>query len=245
VIPDGPRLGDLVVSVHNLTVKMDDRVLFNNLSFEIKKGDIMGIVGPNGTGKTTLFKVIVGEREPEQGEVKLGATVEFAYGSQSREALDPNNMVYQEICGEMEYVDISPNVKLNARSYVAQFNFKGEVQQKFIHQLSGGERNRVQLAKALAKGANVILLDEPTNDLDVDTLRALEESMLDFEGAAIVISHDRWFLDRICTCILGFEENGDHLFVRGNYNDFERERRRVYGGQNNNEGGKKKFKMIA
>ncbi len=227
-IPPGPRLGDLVIEATDLAKRFDGRVLFENLSFNIPKGAIVGIIGPNGAGKSTLFKMLMGIEKPDAGAVRLGDTVKLAYVDQSRDALNGKNTVWQEISGGMDLMTIG-NYQTPSRAYVGRFNFKGTDQQKFIQDLSGGERNRVHLAKLLSSGGNVLLLDEPTNDLDVETLRALEEAILSFPGCAMVISHDRWFLDRIATHILAFEGDSSVTFFSGNYTDYEEDRLRRLG----------------
>jgi len=227
-IPPGPRLGDLVIDVTNLGKRFEGRQLFENISFSIPKGAIVGIIGPNGAGKSTLFKMLMGIEQPDAGEIRLGDTVKLAYVDQSRDSLNGKNTVWQEISGGMDIMTIG-NYQTPSRAYVGRFNFKGTDQQKFIQDLSGGERNRVHLAKLLSSGGNVLLLDEPTNDLDVETLRALEEALLTFPGSAMVISHDRWFLDRVATHILAFEEDGSVAFFTGNYTDYEEDRLRRLG----------------
>lgn len=227
-IPPGPRLGDLVIDATNLSKRFDGRLLFENLNFSIPKGAIVGIIGPNGAGKSTLFKMLMGIEQPDSGEIRLGETVKLAYVDQSRDSLNGKNTVWQEISGGMDIMTIG-NYQTPSRAYVGRFNFKGTDQQKFIQDLSGGERNRVHLAKLLSSGGNVLLLDEPTNDLDVETLRALEEAILGFPGCAMVISHDRWFLDRIATHIIAFEGDSSVAFFTGNYTDYEEDRLRRLG----------------
>ncbi|NRB37819.1 MAG: energy-dependent translational throttle protein EttA [Pseudomonadales bacterium] len=222
-IPPGPRLGDLVIELNNVNKSYGDRALIKDLSVNIPKGSIVGIVGGNGAGKSTLFKMLTGEEQPDSGEVRLGDTVKLAYVDQSRDELDGSKTVWQEISDDQDMLTIG-NYQVSSRSYCGRFNFKGESQQKYVKDLSGGERNRLHLAKLLKQGANVLLLDEPTNDLDVETLRALEDAILAFPGCAIVISHDRWFLDRIATHILGYEDDGTVLFHEGNYSDYEADR---------------------
>jgi energy-dependent translational throttle protein EttA len=229
-IPPGPRLGDLVVEADQLAKGFGDRALIEALSFKLPRGGIVGVIGPNGAGKTTLFRMIVGQDKPDRGTLRVGETVKLAYVDQSRDALDADKTVFQEIAAGAETLDVGGR-KLAARAYVASFNFKGTDQQKKIGTLSGGERNRLHLAKTLKSGGNVLLLDEPTNDLDVDTLRALEEALLDFAGCAVVISHDRWFLDRIATHILAFEDDGGVVWFEGNYADYEADRRRRLGAE--------------
>ena len=219
-IPPGPRLGDVVFEVENLHKAFGDKLLIDDLSFRLPPGGIVGIIGPNGAGKTTLFRMLVGEETPDTGDIRKGETVELAYVDQSRHALDDNKTVWQEISEDQDVISVG-NFSVPSRAYVSRFNFKGTDQQKRIGDLSGGERNRVHLAKLLRSGGNVLLLDEPTNDLDVETLRALEDALLDFPGCAVVISHDRWFLDRIATHILAFEGNSEVVWFEGNYADYE------------------------
>jgi ATP-binding cassette ChvD family protein len=227
-IPAGPRLGDLVVEAIDLKKSFGDRVLVDGLSFNLPRGGIVGIIGPNGAGKTTLFRMIVGQEHPDGGQLRIGPTVELAYVDQSRDTLEGNKTVWQEISGGADTVLLG-KTEVASRAYVGRFNFRGGDQQKFIKDLSGGERNRVHLAKLLKSGGNLLLLDEPTNDLDVDTLRALEEALLDFAGCAVVISHDRWFLDRIATHILAFEGDSKVVWFEGNYADYEADRHRRLG----------------
>ena len=227
-IPPGPRLGDVVVEAENVSKAYGDRLLFENLSFRLPRGGIVGVIGPNGAGKTTLFRMITGQEVPTSGSLRVGETVKLAYVDQSRDALDPKKSVWDEISDMNEQVELGTR-KVNSRSYVAQFNFRGSDQQKKVGELSGGERNRVHLAKLLKEGGNLLLLDEPTNDLDVDTLRALEEALLDFAGCAVVISHDRWFLDRIATHILAFEGDSTVEWFEGNYAEYEADRRKRLG----------------
>lgn len=225
VIPTGPRLGNKVIKVNNLTKTLDDgRVLFKDLSFEIPPHAIVGIVGGNGTGKSTLFKIIAGHEEPDAGTVELGKTASLGFVSQSREELRSRNSVYEEISGDNEFVEVGGD-RINTRAYIASFNLRGPMQEKKVVSLSGGERNRVHLAKMLLGGHNIIMLDEPTNDLDVDTLRSLEAALSDFNGVSMVISHDRWFLDRICTHIISFEDGGNVVFFDGNYSEYEKEKK--------------------
>jgi len=219
-IPPGPRLGDIVFEVENLHKAFGDKLLIDNLNFQLPPGGIVGIIGPNGAGKTTLFRMLVGEEKPDSGSIRQGETVELAYVDQSRHALDDNKTVWEEISEDQDIISVG-NFSVPSRAYVSRFNFKGTDQQKRIGNLSGGERNRVHLAKLLRSGGNVLLLDEPTNDLDVETLRALEDALLDFPGCAVVISHDRWFLDRIATHILAFEGNSEVVWFEGNYADYE------------------------
>jgi ATP-binding cassette ChvD family protein len=228
IIPPGPRLGDLVIEAENLRKAYGGNLLIDDLSFKLPPGGIVGVIGPNGAGKTTLFRMIVGQEKPDQGSIRIGDTVQLGYVDQSRDSLAADKSVFEEVAGGKETVEIGKR-SVNARAYVAAFNFKGADQQKKVGQLSGGERNRVHLAKLLKSGANVILLDEPTNDLDVDTLRALEDALLDFPGCAIVISHDRWFLDRICTHILAFEGDSQVVWFEGNFQDYEADRHRRLG----------------
>jgi len=229
-IPPGPRLGDKVVEFHHVRKGFGDRVLVDDLDFSLPPGAIVGVVGPNGAGKSTLFKMIAGIEQPDAGDVLLGDTVSLAYVDQSRDALDGNHTVFHEISGGQDIILVG-NYQVNARAYVGRFNFKGTDQQKFVKDLSGGERNRLHLAKLLKSGANLLLLDEPTNDLDIETLRALEEALLAFPGCAVVISHDRWFLDRIATHILAFEGDSKVVWFEGNYEDYETDRRRRLGAE--------------
>ncbi len=232
IIPEGPRLGDLVIEAVNLRKGYGNHLLIDDLSFKLPPGGIVGIIGPNGAGKTTLFRMISNREEPDGGSIRLGDTVELGYVDQSRDALDDDNTVWEEISeGEAE-VDLGSR-RIQGRAYVGQFNFRGSDQQKKVGRLSGGERNRVHLAKVLKSGANVILLDEPTNDLDVETLRALEQGLLEFPGCAVVISHDRWFLDRVATHILAFEGNSEVVWFEGNYEDYEADRQRRLGEKAN------------
>ncbi|OGT71277.1 MAG: energy-dependent translational throttle protein EttA [Gammaproteobacteria bacterium RIFCSPLOWO2_02_FULL_57_10] len=227
-IPPGQRLGDMVIEVNNLTKGFGDRTLIDNLSFSIPKGSIVGIIGGNGAGKTTFLRMLVGQEQPDSGSIRLGETVELAYVDQSRDALNDNVTVWEEISGGHEILQIG-RYEVQSRSYASRFNFRGSDQQKFVKDLSGGERNRLHLAKLLKRGANVLLLDEPTNDLDVETLRALEEGLMNFPGNVIVVSHDRWFLDRLCTHILAFEGNSQVVFHEGNYSDYEADRKKRLG----------------
>ena len=229
-IPPGPRLGDVVVNAHEVAKGFDDRLLMEDLSFLLPPGGIVGVIGPNGAGKSTLFKMIVGELACDAGSFEVGSTVDFAYVDQSREGLDANATVFDEISGGQERLVVGGR-EIHARAYVASFGFKGADQQKRVGELSGGERNRVQLAKVLRRGGNVLLLDEPTNDLDVDTLRALEEGLLSFPGCAVVISHDRWFLDRIATHVLAFEGDAVARWFEGNFSDYEVERHQRLGAE--------------
>ena len=227
-IPPGPRLGDVVVEAEKLAKAYGDTLLFDELSFSLPPGGIVGVIGANGAGKTTLFRMIAGEEKPDDGTLRLGETVKLAYVDQSRADLDPDKSVWEEISGGAERIQVGKQ-EINSRAYVGSFNFKGPDQQKKVGTLSGGERNRVQLAKVLQTGGNLLLLDEPTNDLDVDTLRALEEALLGFAGCAVVISHDRWFLDRIATHILAFEGDSHVEWFEGNYQDYEADRKRRLG----------------
>src|SRR5947208_341605 len=227
-IPPGPHLGDLVVRAEGVRKGYGDNLLMEDLNFDLPRGGIVGIIGPNGAGKTTLFRMIVGQEKPDGGTLRVGETVVPAYVDQNRDALDDNNTVFEEITGGAEFLMLGKR-KVASRSYVAQFNFKGADQQRKVSELSGGERNRVHLAKLLRRGGNLLLLDEPTNDLDVDTLRALEEALLNFGGCAVVISHDRWFLDRIATHILAFEGDSKTVWCEGNYQTYEAQRRQRLG----------------
>ena len=229
-IPPGPRLGDRVVDAENLVKGYGDHLLLDGLTFLLPPGGIVGVIGPNGAGKTTLFRMIVGEEKPDRGSLEVGSTVALAYVDQSRDNLDAEATVYDEITGGSDRIIVG-NRDIHGRAYVASFGFKGSDQQKKVGQLSGGERNRVQLAKVLTQGGNVLLLDEPTNDLDVDTLRALEEALLAFPGCAVVISHDRWFLDRIATHVLAFEGDSEVRWWEGNFSDYEADRHKRLGGE--------------
>ncbi|MFQ5470072.1 MAG: energy-dependent translational throttle protein EttA [Gammaproteobacteria bacterium] len=224
-IPPGPRLGDLVIEANNVGKSFGDKVLVNDLSFNLPPGGIVGVIGPNGAGKTTLFRMLVGEENPDTGELRIGPTVELAYVDQSRDALNDNQTVWEAISEGQDIITVG-KYETQSRGYVGRFNFKGADQQKRVGDLSGGERNRVHLAKLLRSGGNVLLLDEPTNDLDVETLRALEEALLAFPGCAVVISHDRWFLDRIATHILAFEGDSQVVWFEGNYADYESDKHR-------------------
>ncbi|MFM8582507.1 MAG: energy-dependent translational throttle protein EttA [Planctomycetaceae bacterium] len=228
-IASGPPLGDLVVRAEGVSKAFGDRLLFENMSFNLPRGGIVGVIGPNGAGKTTLFRMIMGLEQPDRGNLRVGETVLPSYVDQSRDALDPKKTVYEEISGGLDIIEIG-KVRIHSRSYVGRFNFKGPDQQKLVGELSGGERNRVHLAKTLRSGGNLLLLDEPTNDLDVETLRALEEALLSFAGCAVVISHDRWFLDRVATHILAFEGNSSVYWCEGNYQSYETNRRERLGG---------------
>ena len=228
VIPAGPRLGDHVIEAEGISKGFGDRLLIDNLSFKLPPGGIVGVIGPNGAGKTTLFKMITGNDKPDTGTFSVGPTVKLGYVDQSRETLDPNKSVWEELSGGLDIIKLGSR-EISSRAYCGSFNFKGADQQKKVGQLSGGERNRVNLAKMLKSGANVLLLDEPTNDLDVDTLRALEEALVEFAGCAVVISHDRWFLDRTATHMLAFEGDSHVEWFEGNYQDYEADRHRRFG----------------
>ena len=228
VIPPGPRLGDLVIDANELRKGYEDKLLIDNLTFKLPPGGIIGVIGPNGAGKTTLFRLINGQEMADSGGIRLGETVKLGYVDQSRDKLDNNKTVWEEISGGHSEVELGKK-KMQSRAYVSQFNFKNTDQQKRVGQLSGGERNRVHLAKMLKTGANVLLLDEPTNDLDIDTLRALEDSLVEFSGCVVVISHDRWFLDRLATHILAFEGDSQVVWFEGNYEDYEADRCRRLG----------------
>jgi ATP-binding cassette ChvD family protein len=228
VLPPGPRLGDLVIQAEHVRKAFGDRLLIDDLSFRLPPGGIVGIIGPNGAGKTTLFRMITEQETPDGGSFRVGDTVKLGYVDQSRDTLVATKTVWEEVSGGLDEIDLGRR-KMPSRAYCALFNFRGSDQQKKVGQLSGGERNRVHLAKMLKTGANVILLDEPTNDLDVDTLRALEESLTDFPGCAVVITHDRWFLDRVATHILAFEGDSEVVWFEGNYADYEADRKRRFG----------------
>jgi ATP-binding cassette ChvD family protein len=227
-IPAGPRLGDLVIEAQGLRKAYGDKVLFEDLSFSLPRGGIVGVIGPNGAGKTTLMRLITGQEEPDGGELRVGESVELAYVDQSRDALDDTKSVWEEISGGHDQIKVGEQW-MSSRQYVSSFNFKGADQQKQVAKLSGGERNRLHLAKLLRSGGNVLLLDEPTNDLDVDTLRALEEALLTFAGCAVVVSHDRWFLDRVATHVLAFEGDSRATWFEGNFEAYEEHRRAVLG----------------
>lgn len=229
-IPPGPRLGNKVIVAQNISKSYGDKLLFENLSFTLPPAGIVGVIGPNGAGKTTLFKLITGKEKPDSGTLEIGETVKIAYVDQEHDNLNPEHTVYQAISGGNEWIQLG-NLQVNARAYVSKFNFTGPDQEKKIGVLSGGERNRVHLAMALKEGGNVLLLDEPTNDLDVNTLRALEEALENFAGCAVIISHDRWFLDRICTHILAFEGNSQVYFFEGNYSEYEENRKKRLGNE--------------
>jgi ATPase subunit of ABC transporter with duplicated ATPase domains len=228
MIPPGPRLGDTVVNATDLVKSFDEKLLIENLSFLLPPGGIVGVIGPNGAGKTTLFKMMTELEKPDSGDIEIGSTVSFAYVDQSRDNLNPDATVFDEISEGLEHMIVGGR-EIHARAYVSSFGFKGSDQQKKVGEISGGERNRVQLAKVLRTGGNVLLLDEPTNDLDVDTLRALEDALLGFPGCAVVISHDRWFLDRIATHVLAFEGDAVVRWFEGNFSDYEAERRKRLG----------------
>ncbi|MCW8398339.1 energy-dependent translational throttle protein EttA [Legionella sp. PATHC038] len=227
-IPPGERLGDLVIEGEKIKKSFGDRILIDNLDFKLPKGGVLGIIGPNGAGKSTFLKMITGQEEPDDGVIRIGETVQLAYVDQMRDELDPNKTVWQEISDGHDIMQVG-SFQMPSRAYVGRFNFKGTDQQKKMGQLSGGERNRVHLAKLLKSGGNVLLLDEPSNDLDVETLRALEDAILNFPGCVIVISHDRWFLDRICTHLMAFEGDSQITFIEGNYTDYEADRKRRLG----------------
>ncbi|MFI8750694.1 energy-dependent translational throttle protein EttA [Vreelandella lionensis] len=227
-IPPGPRLGDKVIEFHNVTKRFDDKLLYQDLSFTIPQGAIVGIVGGNGAGKSTLFKLVTGKEQPDAGEVVIGETVDIAYVEQLRDALDDKQTVWEAVSDGQDILNIN-GYEVSSRAYVGRFNFKGNDQQKRLDELSGGERGRLQLAQTLKQGANVLLLDEPSNDLDIETLRALEEALLAFPGCAMVISHDRWFLDRIATHILAFEGDSEVVFFDGNYTEYEEDHKKRVG----------------
>jgi len=222
-IPPGPRLGNIVIEADNVSKGYGDRLLFEGMNFCLPPGGIVGVIGPNGAGKTTLFRLITGQEEPDAGSFRIGDTVKIAYVDQSRSSLDPEKCVWEAISGDAETIQLG-KLTVNSRAYAARFNFTGSDQQKRVGMLSGGERNRLHLAGMLREGANVILLDEPTNDLDVNTMRALEEALENFAGCAVVISHDRWFLDRIATHILAFEGESSVVWFDGNYSEYEEDR---------------------
>jgi ATP-binding cassette ChvD family protein len=227
-IPPGERLGDQVIEFKNVTKSFGDRLLIEDLSMKIPPGAIVGIIGPNGAGKSTLFRMIIGQEQPDSGSIEIGKTVQLAYVDQSRDALDGSKSVWQEVSGGADMITVG-KYQTPSRAYIGRFNFKGQDQQKLVGQLSGGERGRLHLAKTLMQGGNVLLLDEPSNDLDVETLRALEEALLEFPGCALVISHDRWFLDRIATHIIAFEGNSHVEFFPGNYSEYEADKKRRLG----------------
>ncbi|HUR31449.1 MAG TPA: energy-dependent translational throttle protein EttA [Saprospiraceae bacterium] len=227
-IPPGPRLGDVVIETNHLTKGFGDRVLIDNLTFKVPKNAIVGIIGPNGVGKTTLFKMIRGEQQPDGGSITIGETVQISYVDQAHKDLDPDKTVYEVVGGGNEIITVG-GIQVNVRAYISKFNFTGADQQKKVGVLSGGERNRVQLAITLREGGNVLLLDEPTNDIDINTLRALEEALENFAGCVIVISHDRWFIDRLATHILAFEDEGEVVFFEGNFEDYEEAKKKRLG----------------
>lgn len=229
-IPPGPRLGKVVIEAENVSKSFGDRLLFENMNFSLPPGGIVGIIGPNGAGKSTLFKMITGEETPDSGTIRIGETVKLAYADQSRDTLDPESTIWQAISDNQDTVWLGTQ-EVNSRAYVAKFNFSGSEQQKKVGLLSGGQRNRVHLARTLKEGGNVLLLDEPTNDLDVNTLRALEEALENFGGCGVVISHDRWFLDRIATHILAFEGDSQVVWFEGNYSDYEKDRKARLGAE--------------
>ncbi len=227
-IPPGPRLGDIVIQADGVAKAYGERLLMENMSFRLPPGGIVGVIGPNGAGKTTLFRMITGQEQPDRGRIRVGETVRLAYVDQSREALDPNKSIWEEISDGQEIIELGQRT-LNSRAYVSRFNFGGDQQQKKVGVLSGGERNRVHLAKMLRSESNVLLLDEPTNDLDVNTMRALEEALENYAGCAVIISHDRWFLDRVATHILAFEGDSQTLWFEGNWSEYEEDRRKRLG----------------
>ncbi len=229
-IPPGPRLGDLVIEASGLRKGFGDRLLIEDLSFNLPPAGIVGVIGPNGAGKTTLFRMLVGQEQPDAGSLRLGDSVDLAYVDQSRDALDGSKSVWEEISDGYEHIKVGDR-EVNSRAYVAGFNFKGSDQQRKVGALSGGERNRVHLAKLLRTGGNVLLLDEPTNDLDVDTLRALEEALLAFPGCAVIISHDRWFLDRVATHVMAFESDSQVTWFEGNFEAYEEHRHELLGAE--------------
>ncbi|MBV9816010.1 MAG: ATP-binding cassette domain-containing protein, partial [Alphaproteobacteria bacterium] len=230
VLPPGPRLGDLVIEAHQVSKSFGGRRLIDALDFGLPPGGIVGVIGPNGAGKTTLFRMITGQEVADEGTFRVGETVKLGYVDQSRDTLVAANTVWQEISDGQDEIDLGRR-KMASRAYCALFNFRGPDQQKKVGQLSGGERNRVHIAKMLKTCANVILLDEPTNDLDIDTLRALEEALLEYPGCAVIITHDRWFIDRVATHVLAFEGNGQVVWFEGNYADYEADRRRRLGAE--------------
>ncbi len=232
-IPPGERLGDLVLDGKNLGKAYGEKILFENLSFSLPKGGVLGIIGPNGAGKSTFLKILMQKEQPDKGEVRMGDTVNLSYVDQMRDHLDDTKTVWEEIADKHDIIQVG-SFQMPSRAYVSRFNFKGPDQQKKMSQLSGGERNRVHLAKLLKRGGNVLLLDEPSNDLDVETLRALEDAILNFPGSAVVISHDRWFLDRVCTHLMAFEGDSQVTFIEGNYTDYEEDRKRRLGEEARN-----------
>jgi len=227
-IPPGPRLGNNVIEAIDVSKGFDDRLLYENLNFKLPPAGIVGIIGPNGAGKTTLFRMIMEQQQPNSGEFKVGETVKVAYVDQAHEDIDTNKTVYEVISGGNDNLEMGGR-EINSRAYVSKFNFSGNDQGKKVNVLSGGERNRLHLAMTLKEGANVLLLDEPTNDLDINTLRALEEALDSFAGCAVIISHDRWFLDRVCTHILAFEGNSEVYYFEGGYSDYEENRKKRLG----------------
>ena len=227
-IPPGPRLGNLVIELDQVSKGYEERLLIDQFTHSLPPGCIVGVIGPNGAGKTTLLRLITGQEQPDAGTLRIGETVSMAYVDQSRETLDPEKNVWEEISGGADFLQLGQR-RMNSRAYVASFNFLGADQQKKVGSLSGGERNRVHLARMLTRGANVLLLDEPTNDLDVNTLRALEEALENFAGCALVVSHDRWFLDRIATHILAFEGDSQLRWFEGNWSDYEADRKKRLG----------------
>ena len=227
-IPNGPRLGNKVIEAHDVAKAFGDKLLFDHLNFMLPPNGIVGVIGPNGAGKTTLFKMIMGQETIDKGEFEVGETVKVGYVDQTHKDIDPNKSVYQVVSGGNDFIRVGGK-EINSRAYLSRFNFAGADQEKLCGVLSGGERNRLHLALALKAEANVLLLDEPTNDIDVNTLRALEEGLENFAGCAVVISHDRWFLDRICTHILSFEGNSEVVFYEGSYSDYEEYKRRQVG----------------
>jgi ATP-binding cassette ChvD family protein len=229
-VPPGPELGGLVVEGRSLRKAYGDKLLFDDASFKLPRGSIVGVIGPNGAGKTTLFRIITGAEKPDAGELRFGDSVKLSYVDQSRDALDGTNTVYEEVSGGVEFIDLGKR-KVNARAYLANFAFRGTDQQKKVKDLSGGERNRIHLAKMLKTGGNLILLDEPTNDLDVETLRSLEEGLIEFPGCVVVVSHDRWFLDRIATHIMAFEGDSKVVFFEGNFQDYEEDKKKRLGAE--------------
>jgi ATP-binding cassette ChvD family protein len=228
-IPNGPKLGGAVVEAKGVRKAYGDRLLVDELNFKLPPGGIVGVIGPNGAGKTTLFRMITGQEKPDAGELKIGETVKLAYVDQSRDALDGEKSVFEEVSGGLDYVDLGGGRQMPSRAYLAAFNFKGADQQKRVKDLSGGERNRAHMAKLLKEGGNLILLDEPTNDLDVETLRSMEEALSEFAGCAVIISHDRWFLDRVATHILAFEGDSKAFFFEGNFQDYEADKKKRLG----------------
>ena len=243
MIPPGPRLGDIAIDINNISKSFENKLLFEGLSFRLPPGGIVGVIGPNGAGKTTLFRILTGLEEPDTGEMKIGDTVQLGYVDQSRDALDDSKTVWEVISDGMDEVSLGSRT-MSSRAYAALYNFKGSDQQKRVNQLSGGERNRVHLAKILKSGANLLLLDEPTNDLDVDTLRALEDALLEYAGCAVIISHDRWFLDRIATHILAFEGNSHVEWFEGNYEDYIKDKK-IRLGEDSSNPSRIKYKPIS